>query len=107
MNSVFLFYFHIILTGVTIAAASTSFATLIGAPPPKALPVSGPNGALAGPLTLWLLAGPIALMRIVVQAFSRTHMLSFWSIGALAGALLWAFCLGVAVLELTFRLFWA
>ncbi len=110
VSSVFLFYFHIILTGVAIAAATTYFAALVGAPAPKLYPVVRPDGGLVGPVFLWLLSGPIALMRWVVRRFSSPHSPSFWSssslsMGALMGALLWAFCLGVTALELIFQLF--
>lgn len=105
MSSVFLFYFHIVLTGVAIAAATTYFAALLGAPTPKIYPVMRDDGGLVGPVFLWLLAGPIALMRLVVRTFRGTQSLSFLSMGALVGALVWAFCLGVTALELVFQLF--
>ena len=65
----FLFYFHIVLTGVAIAAATTYFAAIVGAPAPRIYPVVREEGGLFGPVALWLLSGPIALMRFVV----RTH----------------------------------
>ena len=105
MSSVFLFYAHIVLTGVAIAAASSYFGALVGAPSPQIYPVAGRRGELAGPLALWLLSGPIALMRLVVRSFSGSRAVSFFSLAALMAALIWAFCLGVAVLELAFRLF--
>ena len=104
MSTAFLFYFHIILTGVAIAAASTYFAALVGAPAPRMVPVVAENGGIAGAVTLWLLSGPIALMRFVVRTVSGHHTVSFMAVGALFSALVWAFCLGVVVLELIFRL---
>jgi len=110
VSAVFLFYFHVILTGVAIAAATTYFAAMVGAPAPRVYPVVREDSGMAGPLLLWLLAGPIALMRLVVRPFQEEQPASFLSssslsMGALIAALVWAFCLGVIILELIFRLF--
>ncbi len=102
-----LFYFHIVLTGLVIAAASNSLAAVVGAPSPRYYPVVGGNGNVAGALALWLLAGPVALLRIVAGAFRRREVLSLFPLLALASAILWAFCLGVLLLELFFELFLA
>ncbi len=107
VSSMFLFYFHIVLTGVAIAAATTYFAAIVGAPAPRVYPVVREQDGLFGPVALWLLSGPIALMRLVVRTISGTQSLSFLSMGALIGALVWAFCLGVTALELVFQLFQA
>ncbi len=110
VSSVLLFYFHVVLTGVAIAAATTYFAALVGAPTPRVYPVVREDGGVAGPVALWLLAGPIALMRLVVRISRGSQSSSFLSsssllMGALISALVWAFCLGVTVLELFFQLF--
>ncbi len=102
-----MFYFHITLTGIVVAAAASSFAGMVGAPVFRVCPVAGSRTGIAGAVALWLLSGPVVLMRFVLAGFSSGQRGSLASTGLLLGALLWAFCLGVVVLEFFFRLFLA
>lgn len=103
----FIFYFNIVLTGVAIAAASWHFAAMIGAPTPRIYPVIserfGPGSAVA----LWLLSGPIALMRFGISIYTQVQPMVVFSALAAFAAIAWAFCLGVVVLEIIFQLFLA
>jgi hypothetical protein len=98
-----LFYFHIVLTGVAIAAASYHFAAMIGAPAPRVYPVIGQKRGLFVAIVLWLLSGPIALMRYGFFSFTCQSR-SVISFIAVLAAVIWAFSLGVMVLEIAFRL---
>ena len=104
MSADFLFYFQVTLTGVVIAAASYSFSSVINAPPPKIYPVVG-RGGIAAALALWILSGPISLARFGVSLYQRRSPFSNFFIVAVLAALIWAFFLGVLVLELAFQLF--
>ena len=107
VSTAFLFYFHILLTGVAIAAATTYLAALVGAPAPRMVPVVSQNGSVGGAVLLWLFAGPIALMRFVVRTVAGKKPWSMMSMGALIGSLVWAFCLGILTLETIFQIFQA
>ena len=104
-NSVFLFYMHIVLTGLSVAAASYYFAGVIGAPAPRVYPVIGEKGGMGGAIFLWLLSGPISLIRLVTASKIWHSSFNISSIAAIFGALVWAFCLGVLTLEIVFQLF--
>ncbi len=93
------------MTGMAIAAASYYFAALIGAPAPRVHPVVGGNGGPGRAVILWLLSGPIALMRSTFLTYLWHRSLPVVSVLTLLAAFIWAFCLGVVVLELLFRLF--
>lgn len=102
-SAVFL-YFQITLTGVVIAAASYSFSALINAPTPKIYPVVGQSGIVAA-VALWLFSGPISFLRFGVSLYKRHEPYTAFSFLAILAALVWAFCLGILVLELAFQLF--
>jgi len=102
-SAVFL-YFQITLTGVVIAAASFLFSSVISAPTPRIYPVVGRAGIVAA-VALWLFSGPIAFLRFGVALYNAHAPYSLFSSLAVAAGLVWAFCLGVLVLELAFQLF--
>ena len=104
VSSAIFLYFQITLTGVVIAAASFSFSSVINAPTPQIYPVVGRTGIVAA-VALWLFSGPIAFLRFGVALYNAHAPYSLFSFMAIAAALVWAFCLGVLVLELVFQLF--
>ncbi len=104
MSSAVFLYFQITLTGVVIAAASHSFCALINAPTPRVYPVVGRAG-IAAALALWLFSGPISFLRFGVSLSKARGPYAAFSFLAILAALVWAFCLGVLVLELVFQLF--
>ena len=104
MSADFFLYFQVTLTGVVIAAASYSFSSVINAPAPRIYPVVGQSG-MAAALALWILSGPISLARLGISLYQQRSPFSNFFIVAILAALIWAFCLGVLVLELVFQLF--
>ncbi len=104
MSSAFLFYFHVVVTGGAIAAAAYYLAAMLGTPVLKPYPTIGEEDSLAGHLTLWLLAGPVALVRSRLGRNACEQPMSGRTVLAVLAAFIWAFCLGVLALELVFRL---
>lgn len=104
MSNTFFLFFHVTLTGVAIAAATYHFSSVINAPTPKIYPVVGQSG-IAAALALWILSGPIAVARLGISLYKQQEPMTGYSFLAIFASLVWAFCLGVLVLEAVFQLF--
>ena len=107
MSTAILFYFHIVLTGIALAAATIHLGAMLGAPIPRYYPAFDENHSMAGGMALWLLSGPVVLLRLATATIQHKGPPFWLAFAALAGSLIWAFCLGVLLLELAHRLFLA
>ena len=105
MSPAVLFYIHIVLTGLTVVFAARHLAAMMGAPEMMLVPVARNHIGPGMAVILWVLSGPLALMRAGSLLLASGGLRSLLSLPPLLFALLWTFSLGVLTLELGFVLF--